>query len=236
MISRAGLLWGCVGLVAIFASGCGRPKPEPLIPTEVTDFNELYTENCAGCHGAGGKNGAAQPMNDALYLALIPKQTLRQVTENGVPGSLMPGFSERSGGGLTKNQLDILVSGIEKWANPGNAETAGLPAYVSATKGDAKTGNAVFQAACASCHGSGGKAGSLTDTSFLQLATDQSLRTTIIAGRPELGMPDWKHDTPQHAVTGTDIDNVVAYLSSQRRGGLSSDQPSTPEGSPQENK
>jgi mono/diheme cytochrome c family protein len=236
MISRAGLLWGCAGLVAVFACACGKPKPEPLIPVEVTDFNELYTENCAGCHGAGGKNGAAQPLNDALYLALIPKQILRQVTENGMAGSLMPGFSERSGGGLTKNQIDILVSGIEKWANPDEAQITDLPAYAAATKGDAKTGIQVFQTACASCHGTSGKAGPLTDVSFLELATDQSLRTTVIAGRPELGMPDWKHDTPQHALTGTEIDNVVAYLSSQRRGGMASDQPSTPEGSPRENK
>jgi cytochrome c oxidase cbb3-type subunit III len=232
----------CAFFLVLFATACGKPKPEPLIPQELTDFNALYAENCAGCHGANGQNGAAQSLNNALYLALVPKDTFRQVTENGLPGSLMPGFAESSGGSLTKKQIDVLVDGIEKWASPDGSGFADLPPYSATSKGDANAGSQVFQAACAPCHGNTGKAGSLTEASFLELTTNQSLRTTIIAGRPQFGMPDWKHVMPQHVLTSAEIDNVVAYLSAQRPGGTASDQASmrpsstNPSSAPQENR
>lgn len=225
---RNALLWTGTGFLALLSVACGRPKPEPLVPAEVTNFQELYSQNCAGCHGVDGLHGPAQALHNAVYLAVIPKDTLRQVIANGVPGSLMPGFSAKSGGDLTDEQLDIVTNGIETWANPSAVEKAGLPSYSTAAKGDPAAGAKTFQAACASCHGLKGDAGSLTDQSFLQLATDQSLRTTTIAGRPDLGMPDWRRDLPARPLTSAEIDDVVAYMSSQRPGPLASDQPSAP--------
>jgi cytochrome c oxidase cbb3-type subunit 3/ubiquinol-cytochrome c reductase cytochrome c subunit len=227
MIKMA-LLWGGTGLLALLTGACGKPKPEPLVPVEVTNFQELYAENCAGCHGDDGTHGAAQALNNAVYLSLIPKEDLRKVTASGVPGSLMPGFSMSSGGGLSDKQIGIVTDGIEKWAKPGQVETAGVPPYTATSNGDATAGSQTFKTACASCHRQGGKGGSLIDPSFLQLATDQSLRTTTIAGRPDLGMPDWRHDEPSHALTGAEVDNLVAYLSSQRAEPAASDQPPAP--------
>jgi cytochrome c oxidase cbb3-type subunit 3/ubiquinol-cytochrome c reductase cytochrome c subunit len=232
---KTALLWGAAGTLVLLAGACGKPKPEPLVPVEATNFEELYGENCAGCHGVDGAHGAAQALNNAVYLALIPKEKLRQITANGVPGSLMPGFSANAGGDLSDNQIQILTDGIEKWANQSAVQTAQLPPYSSASQGDAPAGEQTFQKACASCHGSKGRAGSLTDGAFLQLVTDQSLRTTTIAGRPDLGMPDWTHDVSGRALSNTDIDNLVAYISAQRNGPLTSDQPSTASGAPEEN-
>jgi cytochrome c oxidase cbb3-type subunit 3/ubiquinol-cytochrome c reductase cytochrome c subunit len=48
----------------------------------------------------------------------------------------------------------------------------------------------------------------------LSLVTDQHLRTVIIAGMPQLGMPDWRsHNKP---LSDTDATDLVAWLSSQR--------------------
>lgn len=229
---RSTLLWSGVGIFALLSVACGKPKPEPLVPVEVTDFQALYVNNCSGCHGTSGMHGAAQSLNNAVYLALVPKETLRQVIANGVPGSLMPGFSTASGGDFSANQINILTEGIEKWANPSAVQMGGLPPYTSTSRGDATAGAQTFQAACASCHGKDGKGGSLSDGSFLELATDQSLRTATIAGRPDQGMPDWRNDLPQHPLSDAEIDNVVAYISSQRTGPESPDQPSGPDGSP----
>ena len=50
-------------------------------------------------------------------------------------------------------------------------------------------GAQVFATSCASCHGADGKgtatSGSIVDGSFLALVSDQNLRTTVIAGRPD---------------------------------------------------
>ena len=48
-------------------SGCdslpGRPNPAdvPLRPSAIADFSQLYSENCAGCHGADGKGNGPFP-------------------------------------------------------------------------------------------------------------------------------------------------------------------------------
>ena len=54
-----------------------------------------------------------------------------------------------------------------------------------------------------------------TDT-FLALVSDQNLRTTVIAGRPDLGHPDWQHCVPGRAMTdsGSDGCRRVAGLPS----------------------
>ncbi len=75
---------------------------------------------------------------------------------------------------------------------------ASSPPPYAGGAGDASRGEAVYAAACASCHGPGGaggpKAGSIVDGSYLGLVSDQNLRTTIIAGRPDIGHPDWRGD------------------------------------------
>ena len=49
----------------------GRPAKdsETLAPDEIVDFKTLYAENCAGCHGAEGRGGAAIALGDPVYLA-----------------------------------------------------------------------------------------------------------------------------------------------------------------------
>ena len=86
-------------MTAIMLAGCdslpGRPTQAdlPLRPTNVTDFATLYGENCAGCHGADGKSGAAIAMNNPIYLAIIDDASMRHVISDGVPGTAMPPFA-----------------------------------------------------------------------------------------------------------------------------------------------
>jgi hypothetical protein len=64
-------------------------------------------------------------------------------------------------------------------------------------------------------HG-GPKASSIVDGSFLALVNDQELRTIVIAGRPDLGAPDWRSDLAGKSMSPQDISDVVAWLASQR--------------------
>jgi len=54
------------------------------------------------------------------------------------------------------------------------------------------------------------------DGSYLALVSDQSLRTTVIAGRPDIGQPDWRGAVPGRALTGEEVTDVVAWLGSLR--------------------
>ena len=76
----------------------------------------MYGENCAGCHGKDGDNGAATNLANPEYQALIDDASMRDVIANGKKGSLMAGFSVRSGGPLTESQIDIIFRGLRaRW-------------------------------------------------------------------------------------------------------------------------
>ena len=200
----------------------GRPAADSISipPDKIMDFHFLYERTCAGCHGADGKGGAAIALGDPVYLAIADDATIRRVTSDGVPGTSMPAFAQRSGGMLADAQVDVIVSGIRsRWARPDALRNVELPPYSSQAPGDPKRGGAVFAAYCASCHGNGGrggKASSIVDGSYLGLVSDQGLRTVVITGRPELGAPDWRGDVPGKPMSAEDVSDVVAWLAAQR--------------------
>ena len=212
-------------MTAILLTGCdslpGRPTQAdlPLRPSDVTDFATLYTENCAGCHGAEGKSGAAIAMNNPIYLGIIDDASMRRVIADGVPGTSMPPFAQSAGGSLTDHQIDLLIAGIRKdWAGVPDA-AVGAPPYSSSAAGDSNRGAQVYATNCQSCHGpdgKGGAAGSVVDGAYLSLVSNQYLRTIVIAGRPDLGHPDWKHDANGQPLTPAQVSDVVAWLASKR--------------------
>jgi len=190
-------------------------------PGEVMDFDVLYARNCAGCHGTDGKGGAAIGLADPVYLAIADDATIRRVTADGVRGTAMPAFAQHSGGMLSDRQIGAIIHGIRtRWAKPDVLGAIDAPPYAAPAPGDAKHGAVVYQTFCSSCHGSSGQGGprasSIVDGAYLGLVSDQSLRTTVIAGRPELGAPDWRSDVAGKPMSPTEISDVVAWLAAQR--------------------
>jgi mono/diheme cytochrome c family protein len=208
----------------------GKPTPEERWrpATEVSDFSQLYALNCAGCHGADGRLGAARPLNDPLYLALVSAATLRAMIAQGVPGTSAPALAQQVGGPLTDKQIDILVEGMRsRWGKAENLKNVTLPPYSlqeAADKGsgpgDTQRGAAAYQTYCAQCHGkdgSGGpKGGSVINPAYLALVSDQALRTAVIVGRSDLGMPDWRTNISGQPMSPQEISDVVAWLASLR--------------------
>ncbi len=220
------LILGSVGLSTAL-SGCanspGRPLPSdtPIVPNEISDFNVLYGENCAGCHGSEGRGGAAIALGDPVYLAIADDTILRRAATNGIPGTSMPAFAQSAGGMLTEKQIDVIVRGIrERWSKPNALNGANPPPYSTTTPGDPSRGTEVYTTFCSSCHGVAGrggpKASSIIDGSFLALLNDQELRTIVIVGRPDLGAPDWRGNVPGRPMSSQEVSDVVAWLASQR--------------------
>lgn len=223
MIPRLSILsLACVALV-----GCdwmpGKPNQqvdEWKPASAVTDFKTLYTQNCLACHSDGTNLAGSTSLNNPLYLSIIPEAELTDIITNGVKGTLMPAFSSTHGGALTEQQIGILVQGILAWKN--NAPVpADAPPY-AAPLGNAQNGASAFSLSCASCHGAdgtglAGKAGSVVNPAYLGLVSDQYLRTIVIAGRSDLGCPDYQHRIPGRAMTNEEISDVTAWLVSQRK-------------------
>jgi cytochrome c oxidase cbb3-type subunit 3/ubiquinol-cytochrome c reductase cytochrome c subunit len=212
-MSRAASL----AVLAWLVAGCTLPgKPEKISlegqPAKVEDFDVLYRNNCTGCHGAGGP---AIDLANPVFLAIADEGTVRRAVAEGVPGTLMPGFAKPAGGYLTERQLDVIAREMHtRWARPAALAGVTPPPYEGPT-GDASRGANVFANACARCHDEA-KAQRLYDGSYLALVSAQSLRTLVIAGRPELGQPDWRGDRSGEPLSSQEVADVVAWLVSHR--------------------
>jgi cytochrome c oxidase cbb3-type subunit 3/ubiquinol-cytochrome c reductase cytochrome c subunit len=215
-----------LGAALPLLAGCnlpGRPKPEPEVPRPeaVLSFDTLYGKNCAGCHGENGQNGAATNLANPEYQSLIDDASLRDVIANGEKDTLMPGFSIDRGGNLTDAQIDVILRGMRtQWGGGNPLAGKNVPPYKASHQGNVANGQAVYSQACARCHGTTaqqrGEAGSILDGSFLALVNEQTIRTTIIAGRPDIGEPDWRGHIPGRPMTDDEITDVSAWLISQR--------------------
>ena len=201
----------------------GKPTEaqRPLRPAQVTDFATLYGDNCAGCHGADGKLGGARPFDDPVYLALIGEARLAQVAGQGVPNTGTPGFAQSAGGMLTDAQIDLIAKGIiAKWGKPNALAGLSAPPYAANGAGDAPRGAIAYATYCAGCHGADGsgtkQGGSIVDGAYLGLVSDQALRTAVLAGRTDLGMPDWRGAKGGAPMSDQQVTDVVAWLVSQR--------------------
>ena len=221
-----------ISAVTLFAAGCkvvpAKPEPAAQRPDQVLNFTTLYQQNCAACHGERGKHGVAISLANPVYLAVAGADAIQKATANGVPGTLMPAFAKGQGGMLTDQQITVLAQGIESaWAKPAAIQGQSAPPYASSFPGDPAQGQQAFNAFCASCHGSDGtgvkrkenSTGSLVDPAYLALISDQGIRSIVIAGQPEDGMPDWRSDLTgarSRPTTDKEITDIVAWLASHR--------------------
>jgi cytochrome c oxidase cbb3-type subunit III len=153
----------------LLGAGCdlpGRPSPadRPVPAEEVKDFGTLYARHCAGCHGADGKLGPAPPLNDPLFLAIVPDAELVRVISGGravtpAQNSLMPAFrlgkgaplttaqakvwaelkeetptSPKQKSPLTTTQVTVLVEGIKQRWGAAAPAAGSIPPYLAPTR------------------------------------------------------------------------------------------------------
>jgi cytochrome c oxidase cbb3-type subunit 3/ubiquinol-cytochrome c reductase cytochrome c subunit len=215
------LLCGLLTVVTGCESNTYHPKEvaENMQPQDITDFEVLFQQNCVGCHGVDGKGGASERLNYPLYLALVPKEAIQKTITYGRPGTEMPPFDVNQGGRLTAKQIGILVDGFEqRWTKPVDFHGLTPPPYYQPAdaKIDLADGKKIFMTVCGVCHGEHGVIGPLAMPAYLSLATDQYIRTAVLAGKPDQGMPNWQTLKFGHPLSDQEITDVVGYLSSLR--------------------
>jgi cytochrome c oxidase cbb3-type subunit III len=183
----------------------------------------LYQANCAGCHGADGRGGAARGLIDPAFLEIADEATMRRVTGAGVPGTAMPAFAIEAGGTLTDQQIGTMLRSLRAAGTAaGVTRDTTMPPYSTSLVADPERGGEAFAMFCGRCHGADGRGGqgfqgsSIVDASYLALVSDQSLRTTVIAGRPDLGSPDWRGNVAGRPMSPREVSDVVAWLAAQR--------------------
>jgi mono/diheme cytochrome c family protein len=166
--------------------------------TPIEVGQQIYTTNCANCHGdlgEGGLNPARSddiiaPISTAEYLRTRDDFTLRAVIAQGQPNFGMSPFGESYGGPLDDDQVDAVVAFIRAWEADPPVE---FPPEVS-TDVLALGGFEIFSSICAQCHGVSGQGGtgpSLRAASFRNTATSEDIFQTINLGHPATEMIAW---------------------------------------------
>jgi len=192
----------------------------PLRPDQVLDFHTLFEQNCQACHGAGGQNGPAMDLANPEFQAMIDDNRLRDIISNGLPGTQMPAWAKSAGGMLTDQQIDAIIAGMRReWGKANLFAGVATPPLQQPSGGDAQHGQQLYQAHCATCH-TGHQRQELTSPVYLSLVSDDAIRSIILAGRPDIGQPDWRHDAakgaPETALSAQEVTDIVTYLGSLR--------------------
>ena len=193
-------------------------EPSRILSDELVDLRaaqgagqELFDENCQACHGPGGEGGIGPALNERSLLQSTKDEVFFGLIKTGVPGSVMPAWSQAFGGPFTDQEISQIVAFIRAWE-----PTAPLIEREVA-QADPTRGAAIYEETCFVCHGEDGAgsatAPALNDPARLKKLDDAWYRNTIAHGRPAKGMPTWGS-----VLSPAQINDVVALIGAWREG------------------
>jgi cytochrome c oxidase cbb3-type subunit 3 len=183
------------------------------------DGATLYTTFCTACHGPKGE-GRRFPdftpfpsVANADFLAVVDDAFLAETIRNGRVGRRMPAWNENEGG-LREQEIARIVEHLRDLGGVSEVEVETTPhRWVQA---DPKTGQRLFLAHCAGCHGAQGEgvdAPQLNNKSLLAAAGDTYFVETVSRGRGGTAMPGFSRPSPAYPVlSDSDIKSIVAFI------------------------
>lgn len=88
--------------------------PVPTVPGVSGDPSQgrvLFIQNCAMCHGEKGQGRIGANLSKA-FASINPQQYVRTTVSNGIPGTVMPAWSQANGGPLSEKEIDDISAYI----------------------------------------------------------------------------------------------------------------------------
>jgi ubiquinol-cytochrome c reductase cytochrome b subunit len=169
--------------------------------TSVEVGQQLYSQNCAPCHGEFGEGGPNPsragdiifPISTAEYLKTRDDSTIWTITAQGQPNYGMSPFGSAFGGPLDDEDIDAIVAFIRSWeANP----PVELPPEIVIDVQDTVSLDTqqIYNQLCAQCHGLNGEGGigpAFENSQFQATRTDTQLYNAINQGHDATSMIGW---------------------------------------------
>lgn len=215
-----------IALLGLLAGLFGAVNAIPALAQEGLDQEKLnrgariYQENCAVCHGANGQGRVGATL-DKNWPSIRPDLTVKNVIENGIPGTPMVAWSQAQGGPLTEADIDDVTYYILSWSagGPPQVDLGPTPtrgptlAPVPEVAGDPNVGALLYAENCAVCHGDNGqgRVGATLDQNFPSIRPDLSVRAVIVNGVEGSPMPAWSQANGG-PLTEAQIDDLTAFV------------------------
>ncbi len=126
------------------------PRASPGDPAVIERGRNVYSTNCAFCHGADTRGGASGPslLRSAIVLDDKNGESIGPVVQAGRPDRGMPKFP------LSSDQVADLAAFLHSFTVNGYDSSRQRPTTI--VVGNASAGEAVFKNRCASCHSTTG--------------------------------------------------------------------------------
>ncbi len=107
------LTWESGGPASIPATVTAFPRPlltaAPDVEGDPNNGAVLFDKNCAVCHGPEGKGRVGANLSKS-WSAIRPDLSIKSTIANGIPGSVMPAWSQAKGGPLAEAEINDLVA------------------------------------------------------------------------------------------------------------------------------
>lgn len=187
---------------------------------QIEEGARLYAENCAVCHGTEGQGRVGATLAKD-WPSIRPDLQVEATIRRGVPGSVMPAWSQEFGGPLSEDEINALVQYILSW------ETGGPPAVFPTltpvvrealtpppeVEGDPNNGADLYQRNCLVCHGADGqgRVGATLAKDWPSIRPDLRIQSTIARGVDGSVMPAWSQEFGGPLTQGQ-INDLVAYI------------------------
>jgi mono/diheme cytochrome c family protein len=82
---------------------------------QIAAGSQLWSLNCAECHGKMGEGVDAPTLNSQEFLGSVTDEQIHGIVAGGIPGSEMPAWLADYGGPFTQQQIDALVAYLRSW-------------------------------------------------------------------------------------------------------------------------
>ena len=213
---RALLAWALVAIIGatLWASASGAAAQDAGAEQAGADGDALlrgadvYSSQCAGCHGASGQGGQTPSGAEAPPLREVPYALVDLVTRTGrmPPGD--PDGQEKSRRALPDERREALLA----WMADQLELTGGLP-DARLEGGNPARGQEVYAANCAQCHGSTGGGGVAGAGAFTPMLVDRD--PLVIAEAIRLG-PFQMPQFGEEIISDRELADVIAFLEEVR--------------------
>lgn len=172
---------------------------------------EIYTEQCATCHGNQGEGGVGTALNNKALLKNTFDEVFFSVIRSGVPSTQMPAWSVDFGGPLTDEDIRSVVAFIRAW------EPTAPEIEPEVFEPSPERGAMLFASTCEVCHGENGMGSGfgpmVNNPERLANLDDDWYRGVIRNGRPAQGMPTWGT-----VLSPDQIEDLIALVDAWRAG------------------
>ena len=82
----------------------------------ITLGEKVYSTNCAKCHGDQGQGVDSPALNSRQFQEAATEDQIYHLATVGIPGAVMPAWSNAFGGPLTDEQIRAVAAFITTWS------------------------------------------------------------------------------------------------------------------------